>query len=216
MSCREKGFRESARKEQRMIFYFVRHGETEWNVAKKIQGTTDVPLNENGVRQARELAEKLVAEGYQIDRAYTSPQLRASVTAQIAADALGIECIPLDGLIEMNLGEWEGSNWGIIEAEYKEVYHYWNTHRRYVRTPGGECYNEVLERTFGALSDILERETGNVLVVTHSAVLMALRCYLSGRPFEEMAANFRTKNAEIIAIDAAEIRAAQSRFEQGM
>ena len=198
-----------------MIFYFVRHGETQWNVDKKIQGTTDVPLNENGLRQANALAEKLVTEGYQIVRAYTSPQLRASVTAQIAADALGIECVPLEELMEMNLGEWEGSNWDRIEAEYKDVYHYWNTHRRYVKTPEGESYNDVLARTMKALSYILERESGNVLVVTHSAILMSLRCYLAGRPFEEMVDYFKTKNAEVVAIDAEEIRTAIKRFENG-
>ena len=76
-----------------MIFYFVRHGETDWNVLKKIQGTTDVPLNETGLRQARELAEKLVKEKYQIDRVYSSPQIRAQVTAQTAARALQKECV---------------------------------------------------------------------------------------------------------------------------
>ena len=94
-----------------MTFYFVRHGETDWNVQKKIQGTTDVPLNENGLRQARELAEKLVQEKYEIDCAYTSPMLRAQATAQTAATALGIECIPLDDLAEMDLGKvWFGNN----------------------------------------------------------------------------------------------------------
>ena len=74
-----------------MTLYFVRHGETEWNVKKKIQGTTDIPLNENGVAQARRLAEELLEKKergeFQVAKAYTSPQLRASETAQIAADA---------------------------------------------------------------------------------------------------------------------------------
>ena len=71
-----------------MILYFVRHGETDWNVKKKIQGKTDVPLNETGKQQAKELADMLLdrkKEGtLQVVRAYTSPQLRAAQTAQEA------------------------------------------------------------------------------------------------------------------------------------
>ena len=87
-----------------MILYFVRHGETDWNVKKKIQGKTDVPLNENGKQQAKELADMLLdrkKEGtLQVVRAYTSPQLRAAQTAQEAAIALDIPCIAADGLRE--------------------------------------------------------------------------------------------------------------------
>lgn len=198
-----------------MKIYFVRHGETEWNVKKKIQGTTDIPLNENGLNQAKRLADRLVKEKLPVVRVYTSPQIRAKKTGQIVADALQIPCEVMEGFAEMDLGEWEGSNWDVIEAEYKEVYHNWNEHRRYVKTPGGECYNEVLERTLQSLSEILKRETKDVLVVTHSAVLMSLRCFLAGRPFEEMVANYKTKNAELLEIDAGEIGDAIERFAAG-
>ena len=59
-----------------MKLYFVRHGETEWNVKKKIQGKTDIPLNENGIRQAKELACQLVEEDISVKHVYHSPQLR--------------------------------------------------------------------------------------------------------------------------------------------
>ena len=81
-----------------MKLYFVRHGETEWNVKKKIQGKTDIPLNENGIRQAKELACQLVEEDISVKHVYHSPQLRAAETARIAAEALHATCIPLDGL----------------------------------------------------------------------------------------------------------------------
>lgn len=198
-----------------MILYFVRHGETEWNVKKKIQGKTDIPLNENGWNQARVLAEQLAKEQLRVARAYTSPQLRAAQTAQTVADALGVECIPLSGLREMDLGEWEGSNWDIIRETYGETYYYWNSHRRYTYTPGGENYNEVLGRTLEALKVILERESEDVLVVSHSAIIMALRCYLAKRPFEEMVKHFKTKNAELVEISADEVKEAIVRFGAG-
>ncbi|MFR8426389.1 MAG: phosphoglycerate mutase family protein [Roseburia inulinivorans] len=71
------------RKGRAMKLYFVRHGETEWNVKKKIQGKTDIPLNENGIRQAKELACQLVEEDISVKHVYHSPQLRAAETARI-------------------------------------------------------------------------------------------------------------------------------------
>ena len=198
-----------------MKFYFVRHGETEWNVLKKIQGKTDVPLNENGQNQAKALAASLVEQKLHAVKIYTSPQLRATQTAEIIGNALHIECEELQGLIEMDLGEWEGSNWETIEEEYTQAYHNWNEHRRHVHTPGGECYNEVLERTLDALKHILSKENDNVIVVTHSAILMSLRVYLAKLPFEEMVRRFKTKNTELVEIDASEIREAIERFEAG-
>lgn len=197
-----------------MTFYFVRHGETEWNVKKKIQGKTDIPLNENGVQQARALAERLVGEQLPAARVYTSPQLRAAATAEILAEALGVECISLPGLREMDMGEWEGFGWDVIVERYGETYYHWDAHRRYTNTPGGESYNEVLGRTLGALGEILAKEKEDVLVVSHSAILMALRCYLAKLPFEEMVTHFKTKNTGIVAIPAEEIREAICRFEK--
>lgn len=202
-----------------MKLYFVRHGETEWNVRKKIQGSADIPLNENGLRQARRLAEELRQQTLDgklhLVRVYTSPQLRAAETARLAAEALQIPCVPCDGLREMDLGEWEGSNWDIIRESYGEVYTYWNEHRRYTHTPGGESYQEVVERTFAVLEEILKRETEDILAVTHSAVLMALRCYLAGLPFEEMVKRYRTKNTEVVVIPSEEIQEAAERFFRG-
>lgn len=202
-----------------MNLYFTRHGETEWNVEKKIQGTTDVPLNENGIRQAKRLAQTLLkkrdSEAFHPIRVYTSPQLRAAQTAQICADALGIPCEPLDGLREMDLGEWEGLNWDIIREEYGERYLFWNSHRRLVHTPGGENYDEVLGRTLAALDEVLNQETEDVLIVTHSAVLMALRCYLAELPFEEMVRRFKTKNTELLKMGEEEIRQAIRRYAAG-
>ena len=201
--------------EGNMKFYFVRHGETDWNVRKKIQGKTDVPLNETGLAQARILAEKLVEEKYEIDRIYTSPQVRAKVTAETAAEALGKECVVLSDLAEMNMGLWEGDNWEHIEEIYEDRYYFWNSNRRYVRTPYGESYNDLLKRVFLALEYIMEQEDGNVLVLSHSAILLSMRCYLAGLCMDdETMLKFRTKNTELVEIDAEEIKQAIERFQR--
>lgn len=196
-----------------MTLYFVRHGETDWNVKKKIQGKTDIPLNANGVSQARALASWLKENSLKVKRVYTSPQLRAAETARIVSDALEIECIVQGGLREMDLGEWEGMDWNTVAELYQERYDYWNTHRRHTRTPQGESYDDVLGRTLKTLKYILEQETQDVLVVTHSAVLMALRCYLANRPFEDMVPYFKTKNTGIVEVESEEIRRAVLRYE---
>lgn len=197
-----------------MKIYLVRHGETEWNVKKKIQGKTDIPLNETGLRQAQKLARELADENLSIDHIYHSPQLRAAETAQIIAEALHATCIPQKGLMEMDLGIWEGSNWRMIERENSEEFRKWRDNRRYVCTPGGECYNDVVKRTLEAMEYIMKRENGDVLVVTHSAVIMALRCYIAGLPFEEMVQKFKAKNAEVVMIESFKILDAIHRFKK--
>ena len=73
----------------------------------------------------------------------------------------------------------------------------------------------MLERTLEALKVILAQETENVLVVSHSAILMALRCYIAKLPFEEMVKRFKTKNAEVVEIAEEDVRDAIRRFEAG-
>ena len=178
-----------------------------------------VPL-EDLVAQAKELADMLLdrkKEGtLQVVRAYTSPQLRAAQTAQEAAIALDIPCIAADGLREMDMGDWEGRSWESITQENAKEYQDWDANRRYVHTPHGECYNEVLRRALDTLGMILERETEDVLIVTHSGVLMALRCYIAGQTFEEMGIiRYKTKNAEVVEIFADDVKDAIERFQKG-
>lgn len=201
-----------------MKMYFVRHGETDWNVNKKIQGSADIPLNENGRRQAEELAAQLVSrrrEGdFHVARVYTSPQLRAAETAETVAEALGVDCIPLDGLREMSMGKWEGISWNKVRAEYLQKYREWNSQRRYRKTPEGESYQDVISRAFDAIACILEREEEDVLVVTHSAVLMAVRCYMDDCPFRErdMLDRYRADNAEVVELSGEALARSIKRF----
>lgn len=198
-----------------MKLYFVRHGETEWNVRKKIQGKTDIPLNENGICQARELADELQRDDIRVNHIYHSTQIRAEQTAGIIAEALHARCVPLDGLAEMNLGIWEGDNWRAIEQKNSPEYQNWKKDRRYVRTPGGgECYNDIVKRTLRAMEYIIKRENNDVIIVTHSAIIMALRCYIAGLPFEEMVRKFKTKNAEVVMIESFKIIEAIGRFKR--
>ena len=196
-----------------MVIYFARHGETDWNITRQIQGSTDVLLNEKGLRQAKELADKLVKEAYDIDCVYTSPLIRARETAKMAANALGVACKQVSEFAEMDFGKWEGEIWANIEKQYTKEYEYWNRHRRYSSPPGGECYNDVLKRVFKALDFIIKQENGNVLVISHSAIIMSLRCYLAELCIDDdTMLQFLTKNIEIVEIEADDIKRAIRRF----
>lgn len=124
-------------------------------------------------------------------------------------------------LRRMVCGKWiwatgKRRSWESITQENAKEYQDWDANRRYVHTPHGECYNEVLRRALDTLGMILERETEDVLIVTHSGVLMALRCYIAGQTFEEMGIiRYKTKNAEVVEIFADDVKDAIARFKKG-
>lgn len=184
-----------------MNLYLTRHGETDWNVSSRIQGQTDTPLNETGVRQAKELAERLLEEKPEIAKIYTSRQKRAYQTAKIAAEKLQAEVVVKDGLEEISFGKWEGYTWKQVKELFSEEYEEWHENRRYKVPPEGESYQQLLERLVPALQEISREEKEDVLVVTHSAVIMTLLSYIYQKPFDEMAKNFKTKNTEIVVIE---------------
>lgn len=183
-----------------MKLYFVRHGQTDWNVEKKIQGKTDIPLNAKGKEQAKSTAILIANGDYKVKKVYTSKCVRALETAEEIAKVCGLTCVPIDGLEEMNLGDWEGKSWSDIIKNETEFYEYWNQHRRYERTPNGECYQDVFERLYDALIEIIDTEREDVVLVTHSAVIMSMRCLIEDDDFANMS-KYNIDNAEIFSID---------------
>lgn len=144
--------------------YLVRHGETEWNAARRIQGRTDIPLNDTGRGQAREAAELLARRSWH--GIYTSPLGRARETAEIIAARLGFaDVTDIDALIERDYGEAEGMAFDEIEALYPEG----------VRAPGQETREEVAARVVPALLELAERHPGERLViVSHGGAIRSV------------------------------------------
>ena len=93
-----------------MILYVVRHGETEWNRLHKVQGRTDIPLNDYGRRLARETAEGM--KSLSLDLAYTSPLSRARETAGIILEGRNIPIIEDERIQEFSFGSYEGMHCG--------------------------------------------------------------------------------------------------------
>lgn len=204
-----------------MKILLVRHGETDWNVAQRIQGSTDTPLNETGIMQAQKLAEELAKRETPIIGVYTSKLERAAKTAECVAEKLGKECIVLPGLEEINFGLWEGITWEQVAEQFPEEYQIWRQNRRYEHPPKGESYQELVERVVAALQKLLKElkagncpdtETaadegnvpvnGDIVVVTHSADIMSLMSFVNDTPFHEMVKRYRTKNTAIVEIEA--------------
>lgn len=196
-----------------MRLIFIRHGETDWNVQKKIQGCTDIPLNEMGIIQAESLARQLEKEDLNVNKIYTSKLVRARKTAEIIGEILHVPYEAYEGLEEMNLGLWEGKTWADVPQLYPEEYEKWHDNRRYTKTPEGESYQEVLERVLVAIREIMEHETGDIVIVTHSAIIMTIRSYIYDTPFHEMAKRYKLRNAGFAIMNEKEVEILKNRMQ---
>ncbi|WP_426348592.1 alpha-ribazole phosphatase [Alloiococcus sp. CFN-8] len=183
-----------------MKLFFIRHGQTDWNLKGKIQGSSDIELNEIGVKQAEELSKKLLAENYSFSKIYSSSLKRAAKTAEVLSENTNIEYVTLDGIKEMNFGLWEGLSWSEVKDKYPSEYEEWFIKRRYTKTPKGESYQDMLERVLMAIYNIINENSENVVIVTHSAVIMSIQCYLTSTSFDQMT-KFKTDNGSVVEID---------------
>ncbi len=184
-----------------MKLFLIRHGQTDWNTKGKIQGNSDIELNDIGVKQAEELSKKLLAENYSFSKIYSSSLKRAAKTAEILSENTNIEYITIDGIKEMNFGLWEGLSWSEVKDKYPSEYEEWFIKRRYTKTPKGESYQDMLDRVLMAIYKIINENSENVVIVTHSAVIMSIQCYLTNTSFDQMT-KFKTDNGSVIEIDS--------------
>ena len=185
-----------------MKLYFIRHGQTDWNEAGKIQGSCDIELNYHGLKQAEDLGRKLTEDGYPITAIYSSKQKRALQTADIIGQSLDLKAKAIEGLQEVNLGHWEGLSWSQVKDYYPFEYEEWYHNRRYAKPHQGEAYQEVVERAMRSVLKITQENTGDVAIITHNAVIMCLQCYLTDTPFDQMI-NFKSGNTALSIIDSA-------------
>lgn len=146
------------------LLYLVRHGETDWNKARKIQGATDIPLNDLGRQQAAAAAELLARR--QFDQVFASPLVRAFETGSLIAERLALPVpTPVPGLVERSYGEAEGLTFEQVEARFPDG----------APVPGRESRSALLHRVETSLLEIAGSATGEAVVVaTHGAVIRAV------------------------------------------
>jgi probable phosphoglycerate mutase len=142
-------------------FYYLRHGETDWNLEHRAQGQTDVPLNERGLAQARDAARRLVH--IDIATICTSPLRRARDTALIIRERLPRRLVVVPELMEANWGPREGTVKGPWFADWENG----------LTPEGAEPYADFLARALRGINAALA-ETGPVLIVAHGAVYWAI------------------------------------------
>lgn len=158
------------------IFYIVRHGETDWNVKKLVQGHTDIPLNQKGESQAKQVGKKL--QHIYFDAVFSSDLLRAKRTAEIIALERKIEVRTTRDLRERFFGRLEGKSWAGAESELKSLWeklvHLTDEDRRLHQLEKVESNKDIMKRFIPFLKEIaVAYQEKNILVVTHGGIMRA-------------------------------------------
>ncbi len=169
-----------------MTVAFIRHGQTDWNREGRLQGSSDIPLNDTGREQARDVERML--EQWTWDAVVSSPLRRARETAQIVADGLGLPLGPAyDDLVERDYGPLEGLPDTEVIARWPD--------RDY---PGAEPLDSVVERCLRGLDLIDADYPGqNVVIVCHGTIMKYTLIRLTGHPVQNV------QNGTVSAIERA-------------
>ena len=156
-----------------MIFYLVRHGQTDWNNEKRMQGRADIPMNAAGIRQIGELADRIAKEGIRFDTLISSPLCRAKKSAEIIAERTGFtkEILFDADFMERSCGLLEGKVW-TPDLDLEDP--------RY----GMETVRELCGRAERALAGYAFSEEERIMIVSHGAMLTAVRTVLSEHRIE--------------------------------
>ena len=171
--------------------YFMRHGETTWNKARKLQGALPHPeLTPFGVKLAEEAADGMRAQGISFDRVYASPLRRAWHTAEIVAAKCGTPPLADARIAEMNFGVYQGTSSAPEAYADDNIRAFFQAPEKYEpRGPGAESFDDVGARVAEFLEKELKPQEGRsrrILCVTHAFVLRALLRHLSGAPLADL------------------------------
>ncbi|QQB73395.1 histidine phosphatase family protein [Fusobacterium canifelinum] len=179
-----------------MEIYFVRHGQTVWNVEKRFQGLSDSPLTELGITQAKLLGEKL--KDIKFDKFYSTSLKRANDTANYIKGNREQKVEIFDDFVEISMGDMEG----IKQEDFKKLYpkqvknFFFNQLEYDPSSFKGESFIEVRERVIKGLNKFLElnKNYERVLVVSHGATLKTLLHYISGKDVSTLSDEAIPKN----------------------
>ncbi|MDO5397003.1 MAG: histidine phosphatase family protein [bacterium] len=165
--------------------YIIRHAETDSNIRHACLGHKDVPLNENGIKQAETLAEKL--KDIKLDVVYSSPLNRAIETINPpAARGPGVPVIMSFALIERDFGIWDDMTFDEIKAQYPAEFKAWQEDWTGYKIPGGESSEEVQNRINLFMQKLIDSHRNqNIAVVTHLGTARHIISYLLGLSVEQ-------------------------------
>lgn len=162
-----------------MKLLIIRHGETAWNKEKRMQGRCDIPLNEEGIRLARETGKGM--QNIPIDLIISSPLQRALETAKLVTEGRDIPLITDERIQEMSFGDWEGEcvlTSDKIDPQF--MVDFYKNPAGCVVPPNGESFQDVIDRTRDFIEDIIGRpqyQDKTILIATHGAASRCLLCH---------------------------------------
>ncbi len=175
---------------------FVRHGQSESNLAKIFTGQNEVSLTELGRMQAQNTAAFL--KDYPIDAIYASDLSRAVETAEPTAKMHGLEIHPCEGLREVFAGKWEGRPYAELQDCYPESYGKWIHDMGHACPDGGESVLHLYHRVAETVDQLVKKHRGECIALfSHATPTRAICCKWFGVPPENMAQIKRIPNASV-------------------
>jgi broad specificity phosphatase PhoE len=154
-----------------MILYCIRHGQTLFNAAGRIQGQSDTELSPLGLQQCDAVAKALVGRGVEV--VYSSPLRRALEGARCIAEALEVELRVDPRLMEINAGIFQGLDWAEIDKLHPEHSKQWRSQDPEFRIPGGESRRELMHRAGEVFAAIRAAHHDAAIIVSHGGLLSA-------------------------------------------
>ncbi len=178
--------------------WLVRHGQTDWNLEGRLQGQLDVPLNETGLDQARQMAATL--EGRKFSALYASDLMRARQTAEIISKVVNLPIQFDRRLREISQGDFEGMLFSEVVKQFESALEDRARNPVNSRLPGGESVAEVAERVRACMDDIACLDVKEpVLVVAHGLAIATILCQARGYPMETVYSHIQENaTAEVI------------------
>lgn len=173
-----------------MNLYVVRHGQTDWNIQGKIQGSTDIELNQIGINQASQTAELL--KDIDFNAIYSSPLKRTFSTAELINKYHNVNIITDTRLVERGFGDFEGSKNVLYNIEEYLDY------EKNLNTNNVECIQDVFGRIESFLSyiyDTYKNSNSNVLIVTHGGISIAITAIINN--IKKDLASITMENCEV-------------------
>lgn len=165
--------------------YIVRHCEAEGNTLGVLQGRTDCDISGNSKTQLDLVSLRL--RNVPFSAIYSSPLRRAYKTAQAINQYHSLPIRTDDRLVEIDMGRWERKSWAAIEDEDPERFDIWKNDPGRFAAPGGESIQQVTDRMWDAVTDIVRKNSGKTVCITsHGCAIRSFLCRALGKPISEM------------------------------
>ena len=168
-----------------MLLHLIRHGQTDWNASRRVQGQSESVLTTLGKQQATELADKI--SQHNIRAAYCSSSVRARETADKLFKNSIVPVQFLDTLREIHLGPWEGKLYDEVEADTPEDFHHFWHQPHLFSVKGAETFRELQRRGLKAITEICNQEQQQeIAIVSHGALIKSILCHYEGKQLSQL------------------------------